>query len=61
VAGSFYAHYVSILEPVSVFDVKEIVESVAITLVGGIGTFLGPSLGAFALIIGLEALRGSVE
>ncbi len=33
------------------------VEVVAITLVGGIGTFLGPTLGAFTLIIGLEALR----
>jgi len=34
------------------------VEVVAITLVGGIGTFLGPTLGAFTLIVGLELLRG---
>lgn len=57
VVGSFYAHYLSILEPGAVFGVAEMVEVVAITLVGGIGTFLGPTLGAFTLIIGLEALR----
>lgn len=57
VTGSFYAHYLSILEPGAVFGVAEMVEVVAITLVGGIGTFLGPTLGAFVLIIGLEALR----
>jgi branched-chain amino acid transport system permease protein len=37
------------------------VEIVAITLVGGIGTFLGPTQGAFALIIGFEILRGVQE
>jgi branched-chain amino acid transport system permease protein len=58
VTGSFYAHYIMILAPDSVFSVGEMVEIVAITLVGGIGTFLGPTLGAFALIIGLELLRG---
>jgi len=58
VTGSFYAHYITILAPDSVFSVGEMVEIVAITLVGGLGTFLGPTLGAFALIIGLELLRG---
>jgi branched-chain amino acid transport system permease protein len=58
VTGSFYAHYIMILAPDSVFSVGEMVEIVAITLVGGIGTFLGPTLGAFTLIIGLELLRG---
>ncbi len=57
VTGSFYAHYLSILEPGAVFGVAEMVEVVAITLVGGIGTFLGPTVGAFTLIIGLETLR----
>ena len=61
VTGSFYAHYLSILEPGAVFSVAEMVEVVAITLVGGIGTFLGPTLGAFTLIIGLEVLRGVAD
>lgn len=61
VTGSFYAHYLSILEPGAVLGVAEMVEVVAITLVGGIGTFLGPTLGAFTLIIGLEVLRGVAD
>lgn len=61
VTGSFYAHYLSILEPGAVFSVAEMVEVVAITLVGGIGTFLGPTMGAFTLIIGLEVLRGVAD
>jgi len=60
-AGSFYGHYLSILEPGAVFGIGEMVEIVAITLIGGIGTFLGPTLGAFVLVIGLEALRGLEE
>jgi len=58
VTGAFYAHYISILAPESVFGVTEMVEIVAITLVGGIGTFLGPTVGAFTLVVGLELLRG---
>lgn len=61
VTGSFYAHYLSILEPGAVLGVAEMVEVVAITLVGGIGTFIGPTLGAFTLIIGLEVLRGVAD
>lgn len=61
VTGGFYAHYVSILAPDAVFGMGEMVEIVAVTLMGGIGTFFGPVLGAFALVIGLEALRGLSE
>lgn len=57
VTGAFYAYYISILSPESAFGVTEMVEIVAITLVGGIGTFLGPTVGAFSLIVGLELLR----
>jgi len=39
----------------------EMVEIVAITLIGGIGTFFGPILGAFVLVVGLEALRGLAD
>jgi branched-chain amino acid transport system permease protein len=33
------------------------IEILAITLIGGIGTFLGPVIGALLLTIGLEYLR----
>ncbi|MCX5908811.1 MAG: branched-chain amino acid ABC transporter permease [Deltaproteobacteria bacterium] len=57
VAGSFYAHYILILTPSSVFSVGVMVEIIAMTLVGGLGTFWGPIIGAFSLTVLLEYLR----
>ena len=57
VAGSFYAHYILILTPTSAFSLGIMVEIMAIALVGGLGTFMGPTLAAFGLTIGLEYLR----
>ena len=57
VVGSFYAHYLLILTPTSVFSVGMMTEILAITLIGGMGTFLGPAVVAFILTIGLEYLR----
>ena len=57
VAGSFYAHYILILTPTSVFPVGLMTEILAICLIGGLGTLLGPVLGAFLLTVGLEYLR----
>jgi branched-chain amino acid transport system permease protein len=57
VAGSFYAHYLLILTPTSVFSVGMMIEILAICLIGGLGTFLGPAVVAFALTIILEYLR----
>jgi branched-chain amino acid transport system permease protein len=57
VAGSFYAHYLLILTPTSVFSVGMMIEILAICLIGGLGTFLGPAIVAFGLTIILEYLR----
>jgi branched-chain amino acid transport system permease protein len=57
VVGSFYAHYILILTPTSVFSLGMMVEIMAIALIGGVGTFMGPVLAAFGLTIGLEYLR----
>jgi branched-chain amino acid transport system permease protein len=57
VVGSFYAHYLLILTPTSVFSVGLMVEILAFTMVGGLGTFLGPVFGSFLLTLGLEFLR----
>jgi branched-chain amino acid transport system permease protein len=46
-----------ILTPTSVFSVGMMTEILAITLIGGMGTFLGPAVVAFILTIGLEYLR----
>ena len=57
VAGSFYAHYILILTPTSVFSIGLMIEIIAVTLVGGLGTFWGPVIGAFSLTVLLEYLR----
>jgi branched-chain amino acid transport system permease protein len=57
VAGSFYAHYFLLLTPTSVFHVTVMIEVIAFTFIGGLGTFLGPMLGSFILTIGSEYLR----
>ncbi|MGE5254544.1 MAG: branched-chain amino acid ABC transporter permease, partial [Planctomycetaceae bacterium] len=57
VAGAFYAHYILILTPTSVMSVGVMTEIIAVTLVGGLGTFWGPVIGAFSLTALLEYLR----
>jgi branched-chain amino acid transport system permease protein len=57
VAGSFYAHYILILTPTSVFSIELMIEIIAVTLIGGLGTFWGPVIGAFSLTVLLEYLR----
>jgi branched-chain amino acid transport system permease protein len=56
-AGAFYAHTFLVLTPSSVLSVALMVELIAMTLVGGAGTLLGPVVGAFALTLSLEQLR----
>ncbi len=57
VAGAFYAHYILILTPSSVLSIGVMVEIITVTMVGGLGTVLGPVLGAFALTLALEQMR----
>ena len=57
VAGSFYAHYLLILTPTSVFSIGLMIEMIAMAMVGGVSTFMGPVLGSFLLTLGLEYLR----
>jgi branched-chain amino acid transport system permease protein len=58
IAGAYYAHYLRILTPDSAIGVSIMVTILVITLVGGIGTTVGPLLGAFVVTFGLEGLRG---
>lgn len=53
-AGGMYAYYISYLEPMAVFDITFSVRSVIMTLLGGIGTVLGPILGAGTLEVVTE-------
>jgi len=57
VMGSFFAHYILILTPSSVLSPVFMVEIIAMTFVGGLGTFFGPIIGAFFITISMELLR----
>ena len=58
IAGAYYAHYLHVLTPDSAIGVSIMITILVITLVGGIGTALGPLVGSFVVTFGLEGLRG---
>ena len=57
VVGSFYAHYILILTPSSIFGLTVMVDVVIFTFLGGLATFMGPVIGSLFLYIGLEHMR----
>ncbi len=57
VTGGFYAHFVGVLTPSSTAGIDLLIMVIAMILVGGLGTFAGPIIGAIVLIVGLEYLR----
>lgn len=59
-AGSFYAHYMRFLSP-DVFNFDIMVNVTVMTLAGGLGTLVGPVIGAIVFTIVPEALRFSRE
>ena len=56
--GTFYAHYSTLVDPYSIFDMMLSVEFVIFAILGGVGTVLGPILGAFALVPIDALMRG---
>lgn len=58
VTGAFYGHYIGILTPFDVLGTNIIFSMLVMILFGGIGTLLGPVLGAFILTFLAEYLRG---
>jgi branched-chain amino acid transport system permease protein len=56
VAGSFYAHYILFISPVT-FSIAESINILVMAIFGGIQTFIGPILGAVGLTLFTEMLR----
>ncbi|WP_342364009.1 branched-chain amino acid ABC transporter permease [Terrarubrum flagellatum] len=56
-AGGFYAHYVGILTPSAAIGADVMIMVIAMTLVGGLGSFTGPLIGALLLTSLGESLR----
>ena len=60
-AGAFYAHYLNVLTPTAVLGTAMMTQFVAMSLLGGLGTIVGPVVGSFSITIGLEALRNAKD
>jgi branched-chain amino acid transport system permease protein len=56
-AGGFYAMFVKFIDPNAVFGLDVSVQIVLICIIGGIGTILGPVVGAMILVPLSEILR----
>jgi branched-chain amino acid transport system permease protein len=59
VAGAFYASYFSFIEPGDMFGFQRSISFVLMAVIGGVGTILGPALGAVIFVILQEALIAS--
>jgi branched-chain amino acid transport system permease protein len=58
--GGLLAHYVKYISP-SNFSIIESLNFVIMNVIGGMGTLVGPVLGAAFLVVLPELLRGYVE
>jgi branched-chain amino acid transport system permease protein len=56
-AGGFYAMFVKFIDPNTVFGIDVSISFVLICIIGGIGTIVGPVLGALVLVPLSETLR----
>ncbi len=58
IGGTFYAQYFLFIDPSIVFDLNFSIELALLSIIGGLGTVVGPILGAFLLIPLDVLLRG---
>jgi branched-chain amino acid transport system permease protein len=59
-AGSVYALYVGFIDPSTVLALDLSIQIVMICIIGGVGTILGPVVGALVLVPLSEALRSNL-
>lgn len=59
-AGSFYAHYASFIDPQG-FSFQESIQILSMVVLGGLGSFFGPLAGAALLVSVPELLRGAQD
>lgn len=59
VCGGFYASYQSFIDPLDMFSFDRSISFVLIGVIGGIGTILGPALGAIVFVVIQEYLLAS--
>jgi branched-chain amino acid transport system permease protein len=61
VAGVFFAFYYNNLFPEQVFHISRSIELILAPIIGGVGTLLGPIVGAVLLTSLAEALRETLD
>ncbi|MGH7709057.1 MAG: branched-chain amino acid ABC transporter permease [Vulcanimicrobiaceae bacterium] len=59
-AGAFYAHYLAVLSP-QLVDFNEMGKVIIMVIVGGLGNFVGPLVGAAIVQVASELLRAYGE
>ncbi|TFL13118.1 branched-chain amino acid ABC transporter permease [Pusillimonas caeni] len=50
-AGGIYASWTGYIEPADVFDIMISIKAIVMVLLGGVGTILGPVIGALAFLV----------
>lgn len=58
VGGVIYAQYIGFIEPLGIFDVNQSIQYALLSIIGGMGTVIGPVLGAFIMIPLNEVIQG---
>ena len=56
--GTLYAAYIGVIEPDAVFSFNLSIKIIILAIIGGAGTIIGPILGALAIIVPEELIRG---
>jgi len=57
VGGVFFIHYLGSIAPETVFSIFLLMNIIISAVVGGMGTIIGPFIGAYILMLILEGLR----
>lgn len=60
--GTFYAQYITFVDPDSAFNIFDSIQMALIAIIGGVGTLFGPLLGALLMVplgVWLRGLLGS--
>ena len=58
--GAFTANYTAFVDPQSVLGIDVSIQIVLVCIIGGVGTVLGPLVGAVVLVLLSEALRSNL-
>lgn len=57
IAGAYYAHFFNVIDP-TIAGLDEMGKICLVVILGGLGTVMGPLLGAFFVVILTELIRG---